>query len=46
MFRYESGIGRRLRAGTLPDQKTAARIACSVLKRMTKPGIPVPQGAT
>ena len=46
MFRYKSGIGRRLRARTLPGQKTAARIACSVLKRMTKPGIPVPQGAT
>ncbi|MFL5336441.1 MAG: hypothetical protein ACJ8H8_25520 [Geminicoccaceae bacterium] len=46
VFRYKSGIGRRLRARTLPSEKTEACIACSVLKRMTRLGIPVPQRAT
>ncbi len=41
MFRYKAIIGRGLRARTLPAQKTEARVACSVLNRMTRLGIPV-----
>ena len=36
-------IGRRLRARTLPGQKTEAKVACSVLNRMTRLGMPVSQ---
>ena len=36
MFRYKTIIGRGLRARTLPAQKTEARVACSVLNRMTQ----------
>jgi hypothetical protein len=43
MFRYKAIIGRRLRARTLPAQKTEARAACSVLNRMTRLGMPVSQ---
>jgi len=43
MFRYKMIIGRRLRARTLPAQKTEARAACSVLNRMTRLGMPVSQ---
>ena len=43
VFRYKVIIGRRLRARTLPSQKTEARVACSVLNRMTSLGMPVPQ---
>jgi hypothetical protein len=43
MFRYKAIIGRRLRARTLPSQKTEARAACSVLNRMTRLGMPVSQ---
>ena len=43
VFRYKTIIGRRLRARTLPAQKTEARAACSVLNRMTRLGMPVSQ---
>ena len=43
MFRYKMIIGRRLRARTLPAQKTEARAACSVLNRMTRLGMPMSQ---
>ena len=43
VFRYKAIIGRRLRARTLPAQKTEARVACSVLNRMTRLGMPVSQ---
>ena len=41
VFRYKVIIGRSLRARTLPSQKTEARVACSVLNRMTRLGRPV-----
>ena len=41
--RYKAIIGRRLRARTLSSQKTEARVACSVLNRMTRLGMPVSQ---
>jgi hypothetical protein len=43
VFRYKAIIGRRLRARTLPAQKTEARAACAVLNRMTRLGMPVSQ---
>ena len=43
VFRYKTIIGRRLRARTLSSQKTEARVACSVLNRMTRLGMPVSQ---
>ena len=43
VFRYKAVIGRRLRARTLPAQRTEARAACSVLNRMTRLGMPVSQ---
>ena len=43
VFRYKAIIGRRLRARTLPSQKTEARVGCSVLNRMTRLGMPVSQ---
>jgi Transposase DDE domain len=43
VFRYKAIIGRGLRARTLPAQKTEARVACSVLNRMTRLGMPVSQ---
>ncbi len=43
VFRYKAIIGRRLRARTLPNQKTEAKIGCSVLNRMTRLGMPVSQ---
>ena len=43
VFRYKTIIGRGLRARTLPSQKTEARVACSVLNRMTQLGMPVSQ---
>jgi hypothetical protein len=36
-------IGRSLRAWTLPAQKTEAKVACLVLNRMTRLGMPVSQ---
>jgi hypothetical protein len=41
VFRYKAIIGRGLRARTLPAQKSEARVACAVLNRMTKLGMPV-----
>jgi len=41
MFRYKAIIGGSLRARTLPAQKTEAKVACSVLHRMTGLGMPV-----
>jgi hypothetical protein len=43
VFRYKMIIGRRLRARSLPSQKTEARAACAVLNRMTRLGMPVSQ---
>ena len=43
VFRYKAIIGRGLRARTLPAQKTEARVACSVLNRMARLGMPVSQ---
>jgi hypothetical protein len=43
VFRYKVIIGRGLRARTLSAQKTEARVACSVLNRMTGLGMPVSQ---
>ena len=43
VFRYKTIIGRRLRARTLPSQKTEARAASVVLNRMTRLGMPVSQ---
>ena len=41
VFHYKAIIGRRLRARTLPGQKTKAKVGCSVLNRMTQLGMPV-----
>ncbi len=43
MFRYKAIIGSGLRARTLPAQKTEAKVACSVLNRMTRLGMPASQ---
>ena len=43
VFRYKTIIGRSLRARTLSSQKTEAQVACSVLNRMTRLGMPVSQ---
>ena len=43
MFRYKAIIGGSLRARTLPVQKTETKVACSVLNRMTKLGMPASQ---
>ena len=40
MFRYKTIIGRRLHARNLPNQRTEAKIGCSVLNRMTALGMP------
>jgi hypothetical protein len=41
MFRYKTVISRRLRARTLPNQRTEAKVGCNVLNRMTGLGMPV-----
>jgi hypothetical protein len=41
VYRYKTIIGRRLRARTLPNQRTEAKIGCNVLNRMTRLGMPV-----
>jgi hypothetical protein len=41
MYRYQTIIGRRLHARTLPNQQTEAKIGCNVLNRMTSLGMPV-----
>jgi Transposase DDE domain len=43
MFRYKTLVGPKLRARTLATQKVEARIACSVINRMTQLGMPVSQ---
>jgi hypothetical protein len=43
MFRYKTLIGPKLRARTMTTQKTEARVACSVINRMTQLGMPVSQ---
>src|SRR3954469_23413205 len=43
MFRYKALIGPRLSARTLAAQKTEARIACSVINRVTQLGMPISQ---
>ena len=40
MYRYKTGVGRRLHARTLPNQRTEAKIGCNVLNRMTTFGMP------
>jgi transposase len=40
MYRYKTVVGRRLRARTLPNQQTEAKIGCNVLNRMTALGMP------
>lgn len=40
VYRYKNIIGRRLRARTLPNQRTEAKIGCKVLNRMTRLGMP------
>jgi hypothetical protein len=43
MFRYKTLIGPRLRARTLPAQKSEAQMACAVINRMTQLGMPISQ---
>src|SRR4051794_19934452 len=43
MFRYKTLIGPTLRARKWAAQKVEARVACSVLNRMTELGMPVSQ---
>ena len=43
MFRYKAVISSSLRARTLPAQRTEAKVACAVLNRMTKLGMPTSQ---
>jgi hypothetical protein len=43
MFRYQTRIGPRLRARTLAAQQVEARLACSVIHRMTELGRPLSQ---
>jgi hypothetical protein len=43
MFRYKLLIGPTLRARKLAAQKAEARVACSVLNRMTPLGMPISQ---
>jgi len=40
MYRYKTIVGRRLHARTLPNQRTEAKIGCTVLNRMTGLGRP------
>jgi hypothetical protein len=41
MYRYKAVIGRRLHARTLSNQKTEAKIACNILNRMARLGMPI-----
>jgi hypothetical protein len=41
MYRYETIIGRRLHARTLPNQWTEAKIACNALNKTTSLGMPI-----
>jgi Transposase DDE domain len=40
VYRYKTIIGRRLRARTMPKQRTEAKIGCRLLNRMTSLGMP------
>jgi hypothetical protein len=40
MYRYKTIVGGRLDARTLPNQRTEAKIGCTVLNRMTELGMP------
>ncbi len=40
MYRYKTNIGGRLRARSLPNQRTETKVACSILNRMTELGMP------
>jgi hypothetical protein len=41
MFRYKTLVGSTLRARKFEAQKTEARVACSVINRMTQLGMPI-----
>lgn len=43
MFRYKTLIGPTLRSRKFEAQEVEARIACSVINRMTKLGMPISQ---
>jgi hypothetical protein len=43
MFRYKTLIGPALRARQFAAQQVEARVACSVLNRMTHLGLPISQ---
>ena len=43
MFRFKAIIGSRLHARIPPAQKTEDKVACSVLNRMTRLGMPMSQ---
>jgi Transposase DDE domain len=43
MFRYKTIIGGSVRARTLPAQKTETKVACSLLNRITRLGMPISQ---
>ena len=40
MYRYKTNIGGRLRARSLPNQRTETKVAYSILNRMTALGMP------
>jgi hypothetical protein len=40
MYRYKTIVGWRLHAWTLPNQRTEAKIGCTVINRMTGLGMP------
>ena len=40
MYRYKTIIGGRLRARSLPSQRTETKVSCSILNRMTGLGMP------
>jgi hypothetical protein len=43
MFRYKTLIGPTLRARKFEAQQVEARVACSVINRMTELGMPISQ---
>ena len=40
MYRYETIVGLRLHARTLPNQRTQSEVDCNVLNLMTGIGMP------
>jgi hypothetical protein len=40
MYRYKTIVGRRLNVRALPNQRTEAKIGCTVINRMTGLGMP------